>query len=115
MAVVHAVVYATGLLVLVAGIFAHAPFLLLVAGPCLAISGALIWVGTHITLAGPVGDMLRKLLGRSRVASMHLRAAFWVLVGVLVTVWGAAALRASERELRAPQDPMISQRVSDQP
>lgn len=107
MAVVHAFVYAAGLVLLVAGFFGRAPTLLLLAGPCLAMSGALIWVGTHHTLAGPVGAMLSKLLGRSRVASMHLRAAFWVLVGVLVTVWGVTSLRSQSNQLHSPQDPLI--------
>jgi hypothetical protein len=108
LAVVHAVVYAAGLLLLIAGIFGEAPVLLLLAGPCLAVSGALIWVGTHITLAGPVGGMLRTLLGRSRVVSMHMRAVFWILAGVLVTAWGFVGLRArSHSPELAPQDPLI--------
>lgn len=106
LAVVHAVVYAAGLVLLIAGIFGHVPVLLLLAGPCLAVSGALIWVGTHISLTGPVGGMLRKLLGPSRVASMHLRAVFWILAGVLVTAWGFVGLRGQGPQL-APQDPLI--------
>jgi hypothetical protein len=106
LAVVHAVVYAVGLLLLISGIFGEAPLLLLLAGPCLAVSGALIWVGTHISLAGPVGAMLRKLLGPSRVVSMHLRALFWVLAGLLVTIWGLASLRTQESPM-SPQDPVI--------
>lgn len=105
LAVVHAVVYAAGLVLLVAGIFGQVPVLLLLAGPCLAVSGALIWVGTHISLTGPVGGMLRKLLGPSRVVSMHLRAVFWILAGVLVTAWGLVGLRAGPQ--LAPQDPVI--------
>ena len=106
LAVVHAVVYAAGLVLLVAGIFGRVPVLLLLAGPCLAVSGALIWVGTHISLTGPVGGMLRKLLGPSRVVSMHLRAVFWILAGVLVTAWGLVGLRGQSPRL-APQDPLI--------
>lgn len=106
LAVVHAVVYAAGLLLLISGIFGETPVLLLLAGPCLAVSGALIWVGTHITLAGPVGGMLRKLLGPSRVVSMHLRAVFWILAGVLVTAYGLSALRNHGPQL-APDDPVI--------
>jgi hypothetical protein len=106
LAVVHAVVYAAGLLLLISGIFGHAPVLLLLAGPCLAVSGALIWVGTHVTLTGPVGGMLRKLLGPSRVVSMHMRAVFWMLAGVLVMLWGLVALRAHGSQLPL-QDPLI--------
>jgi hypothetical protein len=106
LAVVHAVVYAAGLVLLIAGIFGQIPVLLLLAGPCLAVSGALIWVGTHISLTGPVGGMLRKLLGPSRVVSMHLRAVFWILAGVLVTAWGFVGLRDQGPQL-APQDPVI--------
>ena len=106
LAVVHAVVYAAGLVLLVAGIFGQVPVLLLLAGPCLAVSGALIWVGTHISLAGPVGGMLRKMLGPSRVVSMHLRAVFWILAGVLVTAWGFVGLHGQGPQI-VPQDPVI--------
>lgn len=95
-----------GLVLLIAGIFGQVPVLLLLAGPCLAMSGALIWVGTHISLTGPVGGMLRKLLGPSRVVSMHLRALFWILAGVLVTAWGLVGLRGQDPQL-VPQDPLI--------
>lgn len=108
LAMLHAVVYASGMVFLVGGLFARTPYLLLVAGPFLAISGALIWVGTHFTLAGPVGSILRGLLGRPRVATMHLRAVFWVLMGVLVTLWGLASIRAQRGTLLLPQDPVIS-------
>lgn len=115
LAVVHAVVYAAGLLLLVAGFFGRLPLLLIVSGPCLALSGALIWVGTQISLAGPVGAMLRKLLGPSRLASMHMRAAFWVVAGVLVTLWGFSQLGSTSQPLHAPSDPVISQQRRAQP
>lgn len=99
-------VYVAGVLLLIAGLFGHVPALLLLSGPCLAVSGALIWVGTHITLTGPVGGMLRKLLGPSRVISMHMRAVFWILAGVLVTAWGVASLGGGSPQL-APPDTMI--------
>jgi len=106
LAVLHACVYAAGIILLVAGLFGQAAYLLLLAGPCLAISGALIWVGTQISLAGPVGNILRGLLGRSRVATMQLRAAFWVLAGVLVTLWGIASMHEPQQFM--PSDPAIS-------
>jgi hypothetical protein len=108
LAVLHAIVYAAGVLLFVAGLFAHTAYLLVLSGPCLILSGALIWVGTQLTLAGPVGQILRGILGRSRVASMHLRAAFWVFAGILVTLWGIASIRAPKGEPHTPQDPMIS-------
>lgn len=108
LAVVHALAYSLGIILLIAGVLARAPYLLLIAGPCLSISGGLIWAGTHFTLAGPVGQILRRLLGRSRVATMHLRAALWVGVGILVTLWGVASMRAPRGEHVLPQDPVIS-------
>ena len=111
LAIVHALAYSTGILLLVVGLLAHMPALLLVAGPCLSISGGLIWAGTHFSLVGPVGQILRGVLGRSRVATMHLRAALWVGVGILVTLWGLSSMR-SVREPLLPQDPAISRYVS---
>lgn len=97
------------MLLLLAGLFARTPYLLVLAGPCLAISGGLIWVGTHITLTGPVGGILRGLLGRSRVATLHLRAVFWILLGVFVMLWGIASIRSSRGTLLLPEDPTITQ------
>lgn len=96
------------MILLITGLLAHTPYLLLIAGPCLSISGGLIWVGTRFTLNGPVGQILRTLLGRSRVATMHARAALWVAVGILVTLWGVRSLRAPVRDHMLPQDPTIS-------
>jgi hypothetical protein len=70
-----------------------------------------------MSLTGPVGGMLRKLLGPSRVVSMHLRAVFWILAGVLVTAWGLVGLRGQGPEL-VPDDPVIGLQapsVSPQP
>lgn len=112
LAVLHACVYAAGIVLFVAGLFGKVAYLLVLSGPCLAISGGLIWVGTQIQLGGPVGKILRGLLGRSRVITMQLRAAFWVLAGVLVTLWGIAGMRAQEASPPlAPSDPTIG-RVS---
>ena len=108
----HAFVYASGMLLLLAGLFARTPYLLLLAGPCLSISGGLIWVGTHITLTGPVGNILRGVLGRSRVATLHLRAVFWVLLGLIVTGWGIASIRSARGTLLLPDDPTISEQRS---
>jgi hypothetical protein len=108
LAVLHALVYASGMLLLLAGLFARTAYLLLLAGPFLAISGGLIWVGAYVTLAGPVGSILRGILGRQRVATMHLRAVFWVLIGVLITLWGVASIRNQRGNLLLPQDPVIS-------
>jgi hypothetical protein len=108
LAVVHALAYSLGMILLVAGLLAHTPYLLLIAGPCLSISGGLIWAGTHFSLAGPVGQILRSILGRSRVATLHLRAALWVGLGILVTLWGVLSVRAPERDHMLPQDPTIS-------
>jgi hypothetical protein len=107
LAIVHALAYTLGMILLVAGLLSHKPSLLLIAGPCLSISGGLIWAGTHFTLAGPVGQILRSILGRSRVATLHLRAALWVCLGILITIWGLSALRAT-REQIIPQDPAIT-------
>lgn len=96
------------MILLITGLLAHMPYLLLIAGPCLSISGGLIWAGTHFTLTGPVGQILRSLLGRSRVATMHLRAALWIGVGILVTLWGVRSLRAPVPDHMLPQDPTIS-------
>lgn len=92
-AVLHAVVFTLGMLTLLFGLSLQWPALLLVAGPCLAASGLLIWVGVHVTLAGPFGDALRVALGTGRALSLHLRALLWLCIGIAVTVFGIRAMR----------------------
>ena len=111
LALLHASLFSVGLLSLLVGLAIGVPLLLVVAGPCLALSGLLIWVGSRITLMGPLGDALRMALGRTRVITLHVRAVVWLLIGILVTIWGIRAMRDAHREpplwrqpLAAPND-----------
>jgi hypothetical protein len=96
LAIVHAVVFAAGVLLLVVGLLAHVPQLLIVAGPCFVMAGLLVALGTRITFAGPIGSVLRAALGRTRVLTRYLRATLWILAGVLATAWGVERMRAGE-------------------
>ena len=98
LALLHGSLFSAGLLCLLVGLAVDLPYLLVVAGPCLSASGLLIWVGSRITLMGPVGDALRLALGRTRVVTLHLRAVVWLLVGILITLWGMRAMRDTQRE-----------------
>jgi hypothetical protein len=98
LALLHASLFSAGLLCLLVGLAIDLPYLLVVAGPCLAASGLLIWVGSRITLMGPLGDALRLALGRTRVVTLHVRAVVWLLVGILVTLWGVRAMHDAQRE-----------------
>jgi len=110
LAMVHAVVFSLGVLLAVGGLVGHQPYLLVVAGPCLVFAGFMVALGTHISLTGPVGGMLRAALGHTRVVTRYLRAVVWILAGILVSAWGLERLRAGEQH--GPpvlQDPAVSQ------
>ena len=62
------------------------PLCLLIAGPSLALSGVLSWVGVRVTMGGPFGAALRAALGAGRTRLLHLRAALWIVVGVVITI-----------------------------
>jgi hypothetical protein len=94
----HASVFSVGVVTLLVGLAIKLPGLLLLAGPCLSVSGILIWVGSRITFAGPLGDVLRLALGRTRVITIHLRALMWLLIGIVVTVYAVDRMRASDSE-----------------
>jgi hypothetical protein len=102
----HGALFSVGVATLLVGWTIAAPSLLLVSGPCLSLSGLLIWVGSRITFAGPLGAALRAALGRTRVFTLHLRAVIWLLLGILITAWGIhGLLDARDREpplLRQP-------------
>jgi hypothetical protein len=92
-AALHAVLFALGVVALLLGVSLGLPALLLIAGPCLAASGLLLWIGVRITLAGPFGDALRVALGRGRSLSLHLRALLWLCIGIAVTAYGIRGIR----------------------
>jgi len=73
----------------------------------LTASGTLILIGSRITFSGPVGDMLRAILGQSRVRQIHLRAVVWVVAGILISVYGAQCVRAT-RDVDSVQDPLLT-------
>lgn len=99
LSVVHAALFTLGIMTFLAGIALRVPALLTVSGPCLASSGALIWVGSRITLAGPLGDALRLALGRTRLVTIRIRAVLWVVIGVLVTLLGIQGLQRSPEDM----------------
>lgn len=106
LALLHASLFSVGLLCLLVGLSIDLPYLLLVSGPCLALSGLLIWVGSRITLMGPLGDALRLALGRTRVFTLHLRAVVWLLVGILITLLGLRGMRDTHRDLPLWRQPL---------
>jgi hypothetical protein len=113
LAIVHALVFTAGVLLAVAGIVAHVPHLLVVAGPCLVFAGCMVALGIRITLQGPLGHVMRAALGRTRVLTRYMRAVGWILAGILVTAWGLERIRAGEQH--GPpvlQDPAVSQQLS---
>lgn len=93
LAVLHASVFCLGIVALLIGVVTDRASLLLLAGPCLIASGALIWTGSRIALAAPFGDLLRLALGRTRLMTLHLRAIVWIAVGLLITAWAVERLR----------------------
>jgi hypothetical protein len=88
-------IFFAGMALLIASTVFHTAWLPLIAGPCIALSGVLLLVGVRITFAGPVGDLLRTVLGSTSVRRAQLRAALWITIGVAVSVWGLQRLRAA--------------------
>lgn len=95
--IAHAVAFAIGLVALLIGTFNTRGVWYLVAGPCLAVSGGLILLGYQLTFRGPVGRVLRTVLGRPTLARLNLQAWFWVLAGIWIVLLGVDRLRAEHR------------------
>jgi hypothetical protein len=101
---VHASAFAVGLVAMLAAVTTSNPYLYLVGGPCLALSGVLILVGCRITFQGPVGQVMRAALGSGRVRRVNLRGILWLLAGILAIVWGVERVRTrreNEPQLQA--------------
>ena len=109
--VAHAAAFSLGLLALVVGVFINQPIWYLIAGPCLTLSGGLILVGLRVTFAGPAGEMLRAALGASQVRRISVRAVFWVLAGLLITIWGVERMRAQRNSEPPLQEPLVLMRT----
>ena len=105
--ILHATTFVGGLASFVVAAVTMKPLWYLVSGPLLAVSGALILFGCRIAFRGPVGDMLRVALGRGRVWRSTARGVIWLLLGILVSVWGVAQAR-SQKANGLPLDPGVA-------
>ena len=103
----HAVILTVGVFSLPASVFGRSPHFMLLAGSCFLIVAALTAVGIRAAFAGPSGSAFRNLLGPARVATLYLRIAFWLLVGVLATAWGATRILEHEPHAPWPHDLVI--------
>lgn len=106
-ALVQGALFSAGVVTLFLSVFASTPTMLLVSGPCLFASGVLIAFGARITLAGPLGAIMRSALGGPRVKLLWLRAVVWTVVGVLVTLYGVE--RVAEARETPPAEPAPGQ------
>lgn len=88
----HAAIFTAGVLTFFLSVVGSTPYLLLVSGPCFIVSGILVGLGTRITLAGPLGGLLRAALGGPRVTMLWIRALVWIGAGLLVTFYGIERL-----------------------
>lgn len=105
MQIAHAIAFSTGLASLVIGAFSTHAVWYVIAGPCLALSGALILIGCRLTFPGAVGEVLRTVLGASKIRRLNLLAVAWVLAGLWISVYGVERMRAErnvDRDFSAP-------------
>ncbi|HKU43210.1 MAG TPA: hypothetical protein VJR89_33850 [Polyangiales bacterium] len=107
--VVHACAFSGGLVAYMAAVLTSNPALYLLAGPLLAASGALILLGCRITFRGPLGDIMRVALGRGVVRRATTRGVIWLVLGLLISVWGVTRVRRHD-ELEQLREPMVMQR-----
>ncbi len=103
----HAFVFAAGLLGALVGIVTGDAPWFFVAGPCLIVSGALVLLGTRITFTGPTGAVLRAALGPARVRGISLRAVVWILAGLLLCVWALKVARSERDDEQLLQEPLV--------
>ncbi|MET0385221.1 MAG: hypothetical protein ABW321_04645 [Polyangiales bacterium] len=104
----EAVCFTFGVALAAGGVMADAPRLLVIAGPSIALSAGLRWLGLQRGLAGVMGRMLRQVLGPARLVTLRARAVAWLLVGLVVTAWGARELAQPEREAPLPPPAQLS-------
>src|SRR5688500_18083807 len=74
------------LLLVMVGSSRHMPALLLVAGLLFAAIGAASWMERRLALSEAAGEIRRRVLGRHGIVRSRLRAALWLLFGMLLIV-----------------------------
>jgi hypothetical protein len=109
---IHAAVFTLGVFTGLAGLCFAKPALLIFAGPCWVLSGALAWFGNELAFRGVVGRIVSASLGRVRMASLRLRALTRLVIGVLLTVWGISQLIRSH-EQRGPTLPGLARPTAE--
>lgn len=107
--VIHASTFSAGLVALMAAALTSNPYWYLLSGPLMAVSGALVLLGCQITFRGPAGAIVRAALGESYLRRATVRGVIWLVLGVLISVWGVIGVR-TQRDLQPLHDPMMTQR-----
>jgi hypothetical protein len=92
LSILHAALFSVAILTLFLSFFGRLSYAPLISGPCFLASGVLNLIGSRIAFAGALGRILADALGGNRITMIRLRAAFWILLGVAITTWGAVRL-----------------------
>ena len=106
--VIHASTFSAGLVTLMAAALTSNPYWYLLSGPLLAVSGVLVLLGCQITFRGPAGAIIRAALGEGYLRRATVRGVIWLVVGVLISVWGAIRVQ-SYQETQPLHDPLLTQ------
>lgn len=82
----------------------------LLGGLCFLASGLMTILGHRFTMRGPVGDILRRLVGGVRLGGAYVIGTVWLLFGVLLVVVGMYLLAGE-----SPQPPHVPPAVPTLP
>jgi hypothetical protein len=89
---VHALAASTALVATIAGLATGSAPWLVVGGVAFVASGALALGGIQLTLHGPLGAILRRVVGTFGVGWARAGAVLWIAIGVTVILLGALRL-----------------------
>ena len=99
--------FTCGVLTLFVGILGHSE-LLLVSGVCIAGTGLVSLFSVEVGVRGPMGRILREVLGTRRIFRGRLLATLWLLLGIVVFALGAYELSSPDRSQPPSPDPAVA-------
>jgi len=81
---IHTTLFVAGMLALPLGLVLPRSGVLLFGGLCFVASGLMTILGHRFTMRGPVGRLMRRLVGGVRLGGAYLVGTLWLLLGVFM-------------------------------
>lgn len=101
---IHTGLFVLGMLALPLGLVAPKSGVFLLGGLCFVAAGLMTILGHRFTMRGPIGGVLRRVVGGVRLGGAYVVGTLWLMFGVLLVTVGMYMLSGSG-DMQPPHAP----------